>query len=198
MKKAFVVIEGVDCCGKTTMVQALAQMFEALSGEIAVRIEREPTDQAIGSLIRANIHAMPSFAEETMALLFAADRVEHSRRLRRALEIHDVVLCDRYYFSSYAYQAVDLNWLKLINRYAIKPDLAFYLDVNADTIASRLVERRALKTDGMTPDPDFERLASARAAYEGMVQRGELTRIDHNGLTAAVEIFRRVCNQMEI
>ena len=102
-----IVLEGIDGSGTTTQARLLC---EWLAGRgVAVHLTREPSDGPVGRLIREILHgAHAPVAGDTMALLFAADRVDHlSREVLPALDRGTHVVTDRYYHSSLAYQAID-------------------------------------------------------------------------------------------
>jgi dTMP kinase len=86
----------------------------------------------------------------TMALLFAADRLDHvENELLPNLHEGVTVVCDRYYHSSVAYQSLTggvgpgaIAWIRELNRYARRPDLTIVLDVPAEVAAERRARRR--------------------------------------------------------
>lgn len=135
----FVVIEGIDGAGTTTQTERLLdKLLEAGRKTIGTF---EPTDGPIGSMIRqilrrrlvnplADGRHEPVDAD-TMTLLFSADRLDHLKNvIEPALSAGTVVVCDRYYFSTIAYQGVDgdRKWIENANAKARQPDLTFYLD----------------------------------------------------------------------
>lgn len=88
----------------------------------------EPSNSLVGKIIREILSGKTEVDNKTLALLFAADRIEHTKLIKEELKKRDVV-CDRYLYSSIAYQSVagvDENFIKSINRYALKPDIVFY------------------------------------------------------------------------
>ncbi len=148
----FIVIEGIDGSGTTTQTRVLA---ERLSDKgLPVRTTREPSDGPIGVLIRQiltgrvvvpglhGVHA-PSWA--TMATLFASDRLDHlEAEIIPNLTDGVTVICDRYDYSSVAYQTVSSGggddvstWVRELNRRARRPDLTLVLDVDPKVATSR-------------------------------------------------------------
>jgi dTMP kinase len=136
----FVTLEGPDGSGKTTQLKLLADWVHAQGYPLLVT--REPGGTHIGEDIRDILHdckhiEMSSHAE---ILLYSASRAQHVAELiRPALEAGEIVLCDRYYDSTYAYQGygrgLPLDALRSITEFAVqglKPDLTLYLDVPAD------------------------------------------------------------------
>ena len=114
-------------------------------------LTKEPTSGEIGRLIRKLLKSMTSPEEE--ALLFAADRCEHVKNLiEPAINDGKIVVTDRYVYSSYAYQSargLSLNWIKEINKFAPKPDIAILIDIPAE-IAFKRIEKK--------PDDRFKTL----------------------------------------
>jgi dTMP kinase len=152
MKGLFISFEGTEGCGKSTQVELLAQRLRAL-GHV-VRLHREPGGTPIGEEIRHTLkhsphnHAMTSEAE---LLLMNASRAQLVREvIRPALAAGEVVLCDRFYDSTIAYQGygreLDLAQVKSIVEFAVggtKPDLTLFLQVPAEVSAGRLRSRQS-------------------------------------------------------
>ncbi|ACS34271.1 dTMP kinase [Thermococcus gammatolerans] len=152
----FVVIEGIDGAGKSTQAKLLAKWFEKKGYEVI--LTKEPTDTAFGKLIRKlvltggreGIIDGARISHEAEALLFAADRAEHVHKLiKPALESGKVVISDRYFYSSLAYQwarGLDLQWLIDLNRFAVRPDLVVLLDLPVKE-SMRRINGRSIKTE---------------------------------------------------
>jgi dTMP kinase len=121
---------------------------------------------------------------EVEALLFAADRFEHIRDvIEPALQRGKIVISDRYIHSSLAYQGarmVDLEWLRKINAFMLKPDLGIYLDVSPKVGLSR-------KSKDRTVFENFKLQQKVRKIYLKFVKNGELTLIDASGDIDKVE-----------
>ena len=134
-----VVIEGIDGAGTTTQARLLGAALEERG--VSAHLTREPSDGPIGKLLReilAGAHAPTDAA--TLALLFAADRADHiQREVNPALERGQVVISDRWYHSSLAYQGSeeDRAWIAELNRRARRPDLTLLLEVHPDEAARR-------------------------------------------------------------
>ena len=150
-KGRFVVIEGIDGAGTTTQVARLADRLRA-DGGLPVRSTREPSDGPIGALVRQVLTGRIVAAERrapgwaTMALLFAADRMDHVECDIEPFIAHGgVMISDRYDASSLAYQSVSsgsggekaVEWIRTLNRHAMRPDLTLVLDVAPDLAAVR-------------------------------------------------------------
>lgn len=136
----FLVLEGVDGCGKSTVAKLLVDWLEREKGR-RVYLTAEPTKNRIGRFIREILSGSEEVDPATLALLFTADRLMHVRdEIKPALERGEVVVCERYIHSTIAYQAaqgVGWQWLYDINKYALKPDLVFYIDADPAAAAKR-------------------------------------------------------------
>jgi len=133
----FIVFEGIDGSGKTVQSKKLS---ESINGYYTY----EPTDGEIGKLIRRVLRGEMDYSGETLALLFAADRREHIFTIRKELKYRHVI-SDRYIYSSIVYQniqGVDLDFILNINRFAIKPDILVYLDVDVEEALRRMGKNR--------------------------------------------------------
>ncbi len=141
----FIVLEGIDGCGKSTQARLLYDWL--ISEGSDVLITTEPTKNVIGSCVREILSSGKEIDSSALALLFTSDRYEHIKtEIAPALESKKIVISERYYYSTIAYQAaqyVDWNWLKTINSYAIenKPDIAFLLDISPNVAIPKIQEK---------------------------------------------------------
>jgi dTMP kinase len=171
-KSRFIVLEGLDGAGTTTQAAMLQDYFTKLKADSF--LTREPTDGPIGKLVRDILTGKllrHRLAEREMALLFAADRLEHSRLLESKLLTNSHVVCDRYIFSSLAYQTLDTSitpdWVMGINTGFSRPHLTLFLDVPVDECLRRIAERNESPTvyekkDFLdTIDRNYKRLAAS-------------------------------------
>jgi len=129
-----------------------------------------------------------------MALLFAADRLDHlEAEILPNLRDGVTVISDRYDLSSLAYQSQTssdaesvVSWVRELNRYARRPDLTLVLDVGAD-VAARRRESRAANTELYEEDELQRHLATAYRDAERFVPGDKLVHIDGNRGIAAIE-----------
>lgn len=136
----FIVLEGIDGTGKSTQAGMLAEWFRAQGREVVA--SREPTDGPWGREIRATA-ATGRLAPEKELELFLRDRQQHVEELiSPALAAGKVVILDRYYFSTMAYQGCrgfDPAEIRRKNEaFAPQPDLLLILDLDVDTALSRI------------------------------------------------------------
>jgi len=154
----FIVLEGIDGSGTTTQALYLAQILSSMGHEVC--LTKEPTDSAIGKLIREMIKD-PEVSPVALALLFAADRREHLRTvIQPALARGEIVICDRYVDSSYAYQSqsVPIEWLERINSNVRPPDLTIFLDIPVAVALDR-IEYRGNEKDRFENQEFLERVS---------------------------------------
>ena len=192
----FIVLEGIDGCGKTTQLEALWEWLpgsDLMPPGARVIVSREPGGTALGQALRELLlHPPDGTAPVPRAelLLYAADRAQHVETvLRPALERGDWVLCDRFTGSTAAYQGygrgLDLGLIGALSGIAtggLRADLTLWLDVSlvescrrrGGQLADR-IEGEGVAFLGRVAD-GFERLAA---------QRG-WTRIDAGKPVAAV------------
>jgi dTMP kinase len=159
MKKGFLfVIEGIDGAGKSTQARSLLRKLRN-RGIDAVAF-REPTGGRWGRELKRKAKTAGSLTPEEELALFLKDRRENvSRNLKPALGAGRVVVLDRYYYSTIAYQgAKGLNperIRRLNERFAPTPDLVFLLDVPPGDGLARIAGRP-------TKDALFERASYLR------------------------------------
>jgi dTMP kinase len=116
-------------------------LVEALSRSgIKAHLTREPSDGPIGRLLRQILAGEHDSNPTTLSLLFAADRSDHlAREVEPALAAGKVVVSDRWYHSSLAYQGTgeDRAWIQTINGRARAPDLTVLIEVTVEEAARR-------------------------------------------------------------
>ncbi len=188
----FIALEGVDGAGTTTHTKLLARALRDRG--LPIHTTREPSDGPIGTMLRQILSgrvvvpgitgARPS-SWNTMALLFAADRLDHiEAEVAPNLMDGVTVITDRYDHSSIAYQSITgggtedvLNWVKEINRHARRPDLTIVLDVPAAVTAKRRAER--MQGREMYDDDDLQaQLASFYREIEVHFPNDKIVHVD--------------------
>lgn len=163
----FIALEGVDGAGTTTHTALLTEALRKRG--LPIHSTREPSDGPIGVLIRqflsgrcvipgVNGARPPSW--NTMALLFAADRLDHiEAEVGPNLMDGVTVITDRYDYSSIAYQSISagggedvVNWVSTLNQHARRPDLTIVLDLAPETAAKRRAQRNRSQELYETPE----------------------------------------------
>ena len=175
MNGYFITFEGSEGCGKTTQIEALAKALEA-QGK-TVLITREPGGTLIGEKIR-NLLQDPShkndISDMTELLLFSASRAELiTSRIQPALARGEIVICDRFYDSTFVYQglgrAIDMNIVEQLNQITVgtlKPDLTILLDLDAKIGIERAKSRQSGELDRI----ENESLAFFEAVRNGYLE----------------------------
>jgi dTMP kinase len=151
-KGLFITFEGTEGCGKSTQVDLLARQLSALGRR--VRTLREPGGTPIGEEIRHTLkHSKVNEAmtAEAELLLMNASRAQLVREIiRPALDAGEIILCDRFYDSTIAYQGygrqLDLKMVQAVIDIAVgstRPDLTFLLRVSPEVSDERLRSRQS-------------------------------------------------------
>jgi dTMP kinase len=174
-KGAFICIEGLDGCGKTTQAKLLAKKLGKSHNALYTA---EPSRGNIGTYIRkCCLYSEKRISTVVEALLFAADRIEHvENEILPALSEGRLVISDRYVYSSLAYQGaagLSIDWIEKVNEHALKPDLAVFLDVDPKTVMQRLKPKLSVMEN-------METQQRVRDVYLKFVAKGELVRLDGN------------------
>lgn len=170
MRGTFITLEGADGCGKSTQVALLADAIQAAGREV-VRL-REPGGTSISEKIRALVLDPDNveMAPECELLLFEASRAQLVRQvIEPALARGAVVLCDRFYDSTYAYQAagraLDVRVISQANALGscgVTPDLTLVLDMDTKDALARATRGGA------------DRLEAEGVAFQERVRQGYL------------------------
>ncbi|MBR3893652.1 MAG: dTMP kinase [Clostridia bacterium] len=160
----FIVFEGIDGAGKTTQIELLTSRLT----KDGRRVHRtaEPTESVSGGLLRDALSGVSRRSPCEMAALFVLDRIFHNTNpvngIEKMLADGIDVICDRYYYSSLAYQGseTDAKWVQEMNLSCPeirRPDLCIFLD--------------------LTPEQSMERIASGRVTVEIYENLDRLTRV---------------------
>ena len=195
-KKGFLIcIEGIDASGKTTQAKLLVKNLTTRGYEAVYTTE--PSKGFYGQILREKIlqgeKRVPAIFE---ALLFAVDRLDHvEKEIKPALMRGKIVISDRYVYSSIAYQGaagLDLKWIEEINKWALKPDLAIYLDVPAEVVIKRIKRKRSVMET-------LQNQKKVREVYLRLVKEGKLILVNGNRPVEEVEreILQKVLNFLE-
>lgn len=173
----FVCIEGLDGSGKSTLLEALSHRLGDEGTDFI--LTSEPTDGPIGTSIKRYLAVSDRTRDVAFeALMFAADRLWHiANVVEPALDRGELVITDRYKYSSMAYQTPAggiIEWVEEINRFAPDADLAVFLDADPEACISRLEGTRSTAS----VMENLETLWEIYGNYRRLVELGKLTRVD--------------------
>jgi len=193
----FIVLEGIDGSGTTT--QAALLVAELSRRGVNAVATCEPTPGPVGKLIRSALkrelvseaggpHALPW---TSMALLFAADRLDHVESfIAPELARGTTVVCDRYVLSSLAYQSATspegeaaLPWIRTLNACALRPDVTIVLDVPEDVARARR-ERRGGRPELFEVQELQRRLALLYARAEELLVGERVVHVEDGSVEA--------------
>jgi dTMP kinase len=206
VRPPFIVVEGIDGAGTTTQTQRQKARLESMGHR--VHTTREPSDNPIGVLIRqilrGEIAPRSASSAPMMALLFAADRLDHGlSEIDVAQDGGAIVISDRYDLSSLAYQSAahrpersapphpdDLvAWIRSLNRHARRPDLTIVVDVPGDVARARRIDRGG--AEELYEAAELQaRLADVYLRAEALVPGDRLVHVD--GVGSVDEVGARI------
>lgn len=178
MLKGFVTFEGIDGSGKSTVSRIVAESLEK-RGE-KVFLTGEPTHSWLGDAIRRAYHDDVGPLAESF--LFLADRAAHLEEIRAHLARGELVLCDRYADSTYAYQAARLEgvvgkpmaFLRGISEpWLLTPDLTILLRISAEKGLARIADRT-----NKVRFEDLSLLTKVAANYDVLAKSKRYTVVD--------------------
>ncbi|MBR2370808.1 MAG: dTMP kinase [Clostridia bacterium] len=147
----FIVMEGIDGSGKTTQIKMLAKKLAECGRK--TYITAEPTQSVTGGLLRDALCGYTKRTACELAALFVIDRINHNvnpaNGIKKLLLDGFDVICDRYYYSSLAYQGseTDFDWVKRMNidcPEIMTPDICIFLDASPDLCIERISGERAV------------------------------------------------------
>ena len=154
-KGIFIVLDGLDGSGKSEMVKLLGSYISSNNKDCNVLTTREPTDGKYGKEIRTILanEEDPKINGRKLLELFIKDREDHLKKeiipfLNKTDKEKNIAICDRYYYSTIAFQAtqgLDIKMLIEVNKVFLKPDLALILDINPETALERIKIRKKEK-----------------------------------------------------
>lgn len=197
----FVAFEGINGCGKTTLMRSLASSLRA-QGHGAIET-REPGGTALGDELRKLLLEWPGekISERTELLLFAAGRAEHvDKVIRPSLAKGSWVLCDRYLHSSVAFQGygrgIPRSLIDQANDFAVQgvlPDLVILLDIGPQEALRRIAARNDSGRDSF----EAEELAfheRIRKGFLELAQESPLPFLVLDGSCAREELHARAAS----
>jgi len=185
-KGLFIVFEGIDGAGKSTLARLLAEALEREGKQ--VYITAEPTPLPSGRALREVLGGKVKKTPCEIALMFAEDRVAHNKDgeigIEKLLADGVCIICDRYYYSSLAYQGsqCDYEWVRSLNTRCPEirhPDLCIFLDLTPTESMKRIM---SANRDGTEIYETEEILAKVRDTFmkvlDDMKQEDRIAVID--------------------
>ncbi|MCI5867789.1 MAG: dTMP kinase [Methanosphaera sp.] len=191
----YIVLEGIDGSGKTTQCQLLSESLKNMGYDVEIVVE--PTQSEIGKLIRKQLQddtSTTDINQQKLSLLFAADRLTLKHKIQNSTD--KIILSDRSYYSSIAYQnsdSIDPKWIEIINKYAPKPDLTILFDVDEDVAIERCDETEVFEK------LDF--LRKTRKNYLRLLEENsEMIKIDSTGSIDDVkyEVLKLLSDKLDL
>jgi dTMP kinase len=199
VKGLFITFEGGDGAGKTTQLEKLAAWLRDRGHSVLVT--REPGGTDVGNELRNIIlHRKGFLAPRAEALLYAADRAHHIHTVvRPALERGEIVVQDRYFDSSVAYQGAgrvlseeEVRDLSLWATEGLIPDLTVVLDVPAEIARARRESTRDVYDRLEAESDDFHE--RVRRAYRRLADAEPNRFLVLDGQAPAEELHQRILN----
>lgn len=145
----FIVFEGIDGAGKTTQINLLADKLRTAG--LDPYITAEPTGMETGKAIRRVLSGAIPKTPTQVAAMFVQDRIDHNVDPEQGIEVllaqSKAIICDRYYYSSLAYQGslTDFDWVMACNcdcPEIRRPDLCIFLDLSPEESMKRITRDR--------------------------------------------------------
>ena len=179
----FVSFEGIEGCGKTTQITLLSEYLKKHS--IAHTITREPGGTAVGEGIRKvllNSETIRLTAASELLLFYASRSQNIQEKIKPALERNEIVICDRYYHASMAYQGygrgIPLDFIRKLTDLVCdpyRPDLTFLLDIEPEIGLARARARNhgRIENEGRFEAEDLEFYNRVREGYLELASEDE-------------------------
>jgi dTMP kinase len=181
----FIVFEGIDGAGKTTQINLLRETLEKRG--FTCYVTAEPTDMPSGKAIRRALAKEVDSTPIQMAEMFAHDRELHNTDAQSGIErmLADgiTVICDRYYYSSMAYQGsfTDMKWVARMNLDCPeirRPDVCIFLD--------------------LLPEQSLERISNSERAFTEIYETKEKLSAIRDSFYRAFDMVKDTDNVVKI
>ena len=201
-KGRFIVFEGIDGSGKTTQARLLAEHLEKNGRKTF--LTAEPTTLPTGRALREALSGKIMRTECQMAVMFVDDRIAHNvhptEGIAALLDAGIDVICDRYYYSTLAYQgqSTDYAWVKSMNLDCPeirKPDLCIYIDL----LPNQSLERISRGRDSVEIYENLDTLTKVREQFLSVIY--DLTPMDNiriiDGYRTVEAVFADILNEID-
>jgi dTMP kinase len=189
----FIVFEGIDGTGKSTQQKLLAEVLRKHGYKVIET--REPTNGKFGRKIREHYLNRDTLSADGELELFIADRKEHLQKvILPALSAGTIVLCDRYFLSTAAYQGaagLDPEEILALHKFAPVPDLALIIELDPAESIRRITQKRGDRLN------DFEQLESLQKV-DGIFRQMKLPYIRRiDGSPPEIKVHRQVLSHVD-
>ena len=187
----FVSFEGIEGCGKTTQIALLSEYL--IKHSIAHTITREPGGTAVGEGIRKvllNSETIRLTAASELLLFYASRSQNIQEKIKPALERNEIVICDRYYHASMAYQGygrgIPLDFIRKLTDLVCdpyRPDLTFLLDIEPEIGLARARARNhgRIENEDRFEAEDLEFYNRVREGYLELASEDERIQLLYAG-----------------
>ena len=196
MSGKFIVFEGIDGSGKSTQAELLKEYLE--SKGLKVWLTKEPTDGQTGQLLQRiqsgefkEFFKDPEDFRRFMTYLYAADRTGHYQQIKEHLDNDEWVICDRYKYSTYAYNFSYFDLSYSVYMDFPDPDLPIFVDIPLEDALSRINSRG--KEKEIFEKADY--LSNVIDRYDRLIDAKSLKIVDGRG--SIDEVFNRVKELVE-
>jgi dTMP kinase len=188
--KRFVTFEGIDGSGKSTISKQVRERLKAAGYHVILTFE--PTDSAIGRFVQECIRTQSD--PFVTSFTFVADRIQHCQQIKQWLDGENIVLCDRYAESTYAYQGSQLEsrindpvrWLRELSEgRVLVPDRTFLFVIDPSVSLARIQHRAELIP--------FERLSFLESVHTNYLKVCKGERFLHLDATKKIEDLVDLC-----
>lgn len=195
---AFIVLEGCDRCGKSTQSRRLVLFLQ--SRHVPVKYMAFPERQSnIGQVINTYLTNKQQLNDETIHLLFTANRWEHKNEIMNLLSSGTTLVVDRYAYSGLAYsmaKGMSKNWCMSPEKGLPRPDVVFYLKASVDNLLDRgnFGEERYEKKEFQTKvSAAFAEIYKHEQDYWHVVDGSQSEDAIHSSITSkAIEVLKDV------
>ncbi|KAF7684345.1 Thymidylate kinase [Astathelohania contejeani] len=140
MKGKFIVVEGIDKSGKTTICKKVAELLRDYDVKNIIQMGFPERSTEIGKIIDSYLKKKIEFDPHTIHLLFSANRWEYNSKIVEWIEKGNIIICDRYYYSGIAYSLsnnLDKRWCSTSDSGLIEPDLVIFIDISSNMVNKR-------------------------------------------------------------
>ncbi|KAI4292884.1 dTMP kinase [Pancytospora philotis] len=186
----FIVLEGLDRSGKSTVCSMLAARLQRCKC-FAFPDRSSSTGVLIDNFLKQGNKAVPSMCPAVLHLLYSANRYEKAEAIHNALQ-HGHVVCDRYWYSGAAYSAakgLDYEWCKQADSHLPVPNRVFFIDADAETVAKR-------SGFGEEAHDQIDLQKRVYDTYRRMVGEGLMEAVD--GRRSIDEIFADILSRLNL